>query len=183
MKWWRLAVARRALVGFNHAPSLDRPNLHENWQVLRDSHPPGRIWRPTRPLGLLGPMVPGAGIAPAPSAWKAVMHLSTPPGQNWWSWTVTLRLDRIASAACCYYHHSPVEIGRGGGSCTRESRLCRPAPWLLGHTATRSSSRSLGAGRLLRASALNDWLVAKTMVEPAGVAPAPNGLKVRCADC
>ncbi len=68
---------------------------------------PGRIWKPTRPLGHLGPVVPGAGSAPAPSAWKAVMHLSTPPGQNWWSWTVTLRLVRIASAACCYYHHSP----------------------------------------------------------------------------
>ena len=25
--WWRLAVSRRALVGFNHVPSLDRPNL------------------------------------------------------------------------------------------------------------------------------------------------------------
>ena len=143
-KWWRLAVLRRALVVFSHAPSLDRPNLHENWQVLRDSHPPGRIWRPTRPLGHLGPVVPGAGSAPAPSAWKAVMHLSTPPGykiglpsrsslggvrarrrpldadygatvfcchfvasEDWWSWTVTLRLVRIASAACCYYHHSP----------------------------------------------------------------------------
>ncbi len=33
-KWWRLAVARRALVVFSHAPSLDRPNLHENWQVV-----------------------------------------------------------------------------------------------------------------------------------------------------
>ena len=82
MKWWRLAVLRHTLVVFGHAPSLDRPNLHENWQVLRDSHPPGRIWKPTRPLGHLRPVVPGAGSAPAPSAWKAVMHLSTPPGQN-----------------------------------------------------------------------------------------------------
>ena len=29
--WWRLAVLRRALVVFSHAPSLDRPNLPENW--------------------------------------------------------------------------------------------------------------------------------------------------------
>ena len=35
------------------------------------------------------------------------MHLSTPPGLKWWSWTVTLRLLRIASAACCYYHYGP----------------------------------------------------------------------------
>lgn len=33
----------------------------KNWQVLRDSHPPGRFWRPTRPLERLGPMVPEAG--------------------------------------------------------------------------------------------------------------------------
>jgi len=26
------------------------------WQVLRDSHPPGRFWRPTRPLERLGPI-------------------------------------------------------------------------------------------------------------------------------
>jgi hypothetical protein len=32
----------------------------------------------------------------------------------------------------------------------------RSACWPPGHAATRSSSRSLGAGRLLRASALND---------------------------
>jgi len=66
---------RRALVDFSHAPSLDRLNLRKNWQALRDSHPPGRIWRPTRPLGHLRPVVPEAGSAPAPAVWKTAVHL------------------------------------------------------------------------------------------------------------
>ena len=33
----------------------DYTTFPNNWQVLRDSHPPGRFWRPARPLGHLGP--------------------------------------------------------------------------------------------------------------------------------
>ena len=146
-KWWRLAVSRRAFVVFSHAPSLDRPNL-QNWQALRGSHSPGRFWRPTRPLGHLGPVVPEAGSAPAPSAWKTVMHLSTPLGRNWWSWTVTLRLLRVAGAVCCFYHYNP-ENGHDGGTCTREPRLCRPVPWLLGYVVLNHGSGRSDAGRLL----------------------------------
>ena len=43
---------------------------------------------------------------------------------NWWSWTVTLRLVRVAGAACCYYHHSPVESGRACRNCTDVGQFC-----------------------------------------------------------
>lgn len=43
-----------------------------------------------------------------------------------------VRLLRIASAACCYYHYGP-KSGHDGGTCTRDPQLCRLVPWLLGH--------------------------------------------------
>ena len=95
-KWWRLAVLLRALVGFSHVPSLDRLNLHKIWQALRDSHPPGRIWSPTRPLGLLEPvnvrglsspkLVELDGYAPSrPHCRCGVLLLSLQP-QKWTRW-------------------------------------------------------------------------------------------------
>ena len=47
-------------------------------------------------------------------------HLS---GESWWSRTVTLRLLRIASAACCYWHYSP-KSGRACRICTGVGQFC-----------------------------------------------------------
>jgi hypothetical protein len=35
------------------------------------------------------------------------------------------------------------QIGHDGGTCTREPRLCRPVPWLLGHVVM----NTCGSGR------------------------------------
>lgn len=42
----------------------------------------------------------------------------------WWSGTVTLRLLRIASAACCYWHYSP-KNGRACRSRTGLGQFCK----------------------------------------------------------
>ena len=131
-KWWRLAVARRALVVFSHAPSLDRPNLQKNWQVLRDSHPPGRFWRPTRPLEHLGP--DGArGRYRAGSRCLEDSHAS-------------LNTSRAKLVERDGYAPSPPhckcgvlllslrpQSGHDGGTRTREPQFCKLVPWLLGH--------------------------------------------------
>lgn len=109
-KWWRLAVARRALVDFNRPPSLDRPNLHKLFGT------PGRSR--THPLGFEDRAVPWNyeriekvverdGYAPSPPHCKCgVLLLSLRPQK---------------------------ESGHDGETCTRAPRLCRPVPWLLGH--------------------------------------------------
>ena len=38
---------------------------------------------------------------------EGILPLRCRYGEGWWSGTVTLRLLRIASAACCYWHYSP----------------------------------------------------------------------------
>lgn len=53
------------------------------------------------------------------------METSLYPHKNWWSWTVTLRLHRVAGAACCYYYYSPKMV--------RSGRFALPTPdWQTG---------------------------------------------------
>lgn len=70
------------------------------------------------------------------------------------------------------------ESGHDGGTCTREPRLCRPVPWLLGYVVLIHGSGRSDAGRLLPSP---PSMTMGELVEPAGLAPAPCGLKVRCA--
>ncbi len=72
------------LLVFSESCRLSTPHSRKTWQALRDSHPPGRFWRPTRPLGHLGPMVPEAGSAPAPVPQSRDHALVvTPLGREW----------------------------------------------------------------------------------------------------
>lgn len=127
-------------------------------------------------------MVPGAGIASAPSAWKAVMHLSTPPGHK------LVELDGYAPSRphcrCGMLLLSSQPQGKmdtTAGIAPAVTPVLRTGPFAARARRGNPRLRSLGVGRFLRASALNDR--GFNMVEPAGVAPALYGLKVRCADC
>lgn len=121
-----------------------------------------------------------AGVAPARSVLETVQFTGTTDVKIWWSGTVTLRRLRIASAACCYYHYGP-KGGHDGGNCTREPQLCRLVPWLLGYVVigNRTAAQVTRRQKTSLMSVLSDRGL--RLVEPAGFAPAPSGLKVRCA--
>ena len=73
------------------------------------------------------------------------------------------------------------QSGHDGGTRTREPQLCRLVPWLLGHVVkNRTAAQVTRREKTSLTSVLNDRGL--RLVEPAGVAPAPCGLKVRCAD-
>ena len=77
--------------------------------------------------------------------------------EDWWSRTVTLRLLRVAGAACFYYHYNP-KIGHDGGTCTRDPQLCRLVPSLLGHVVVgkETAVQVTRPGKTSPRSVLND---------------------------
>ena len=73
------------------------------------------------------------------------------------------------------------QSGHDGGTRTREPQLCRLVPWLLGHVVIEKETAAQVTRRRKTSptSVLNDRGL--NLVEPAGFAPAPCVLKVRCA--
>ncbi len=73
------------------------------------------------------------------------------------------------------------QSGHDGGTCTRDPQLCRLVPWLLGHVVIekKTAAQVTRREKTSLASVLNDHGL--RLVEPAGFAPAPGGVKVRCA--
>ena len=86
-KWWRLAVARRALVVFSHAPSLDRPNLHKK---------------------LAGP----EGLAPSRSVLET--NPSARTSRTYWCPRPVARRLPLFGRQPCIYEHLSGEIGGAG---------------------------------------------------------------------
>ncbi len=122
-----------------------------NWQVLRDSHPPGRFWRPTRPLEHLGPI-----WCPRPVARRLPLFGRQPCICEHISGESLVEQDGYApSPPHCNCGVLLLSLrprnGHDGGTCTRDPRLCRPVPWLLGHVVIEIEPRlrSLGVRRLL----------------------------------
>ena len=103
----------------------------KKWQALRDSHPPGRFWRPTRPLEHLGPMVPEAVARRLPSRSRGTMpslkHLS---GENGLPSVASFvgRTKALRRQAYGGHHSPPLRWGEGWWSRTVTLRLLRPAP-------------------------------------------------------
>ncbi len=98
---------------------------------------------------------------------------------NWWSRTVTLRLLRIASAACCYYHYGP-KVDTTAGFAPANLSFAGWSLGLLGHVVkNRTAAQVTRREKTSLTFVLSDQGL--KLVEPAGVAPAPCGLKVRCA--
>lgn len=154
-EWWRLAVSHRALVVFGHAPSLDRPNLRK--LAGPEGFAPSRSDLETNPSAWTSRACDARGRYRAGSVClegrRASMNTSR---ANWWSWTVTLRLVRVAGAACCYYHHSPGKMDTTAGIAPAVTPALQAGPFAARARRENPRLRSLGAGRLLRASALND---------------------------
>ena len=188
------------LLVFSETCRLSTLHSQKNWQVLRDSHPPGRFWRPTRPLEHLGPMVPEAGSAPAPAVWKTAMHLLTPLGREFGG---AGRLRSVSSALqvrrAAIITTAPKVDARAGLAPAWDSFAdCRMAalPTRENRTAAQVTRRektsltSVLSDRGLRFGGAGGCSEAERRSSRSGprpersesIAPAPCGLKVRCAD-
>jgi hypothetical protein len=139
-KWWRPAVARRALVVFSHAPSLDRPDLRERVGTSGRSR--------THPLGFGDRAVPWnygrVKWCPRPVARRLPLfgrqpciceHLSGETGGAG-------RLRSVSSALRARRATviTTAPVGHDGGTCTRDPQLCRLVPSLLGHVVLENYS-------------------------------------------